>query len=175
MELFTPDKDGIDHINVYSKARTLAGRRLTNYAESPFSHPLYGDFNSMEGFWFWLYSGRQYNALRKVHGFKAHELGRVCIANIEPPKDMERFKDKIREATKAKLRQNIDILQLLVETGDLKLVHYYYDYSERDLSKAKVTYLKRHQWQMDTLMEIRKQTQEWMKKKNIKELKKEMF
>lgn len=168
-ELYTPDKDGITHINVYSKARTLAGRKLTNYAESPFKHPLFGHFQSMEGFWFWLASGKMYNKLRELSGFKAHQIGIIACNGIdyESVKD-ERFFEHIIEGTKAKLRQNTDILQLLVETGDLPLVHYYYDYQEINLEKAKVTYLPQHQWQMKVLMDIRKATKEWMKNKGIK-------
>ena len=167
-ELYTPDKDGITHINVYSKAQTLAGRKLTNYARSPFRHRLFGEFESMEGFWFWLASGKQYNRLRKLSGFQAHQIGRIVCKDIDYDKvKNDRFQEHIIEATKAKLRQNTDILQLLVETGDLILVHYYYDYNEIDLTKAKVTYLPQHQWQMDVLMDIRKQTQDWMKKKRI--------
>jgi len=166
--LYTPDKDGITHLNVYSKAQTLAGRKLTNYAKSPFTHRLFGDFESMEGFWFWLASGKQYNRLRKLSGFQAHQIGRIVCQGLDyDAVDTEKFRSHIIEATKTKLRQNTDILQLLVETGDLHLVHYYYDYNEIDLTKAKVTYLKKHQWQMDVLMDIRKQTQAWMKKKNI--------
>ena len=167
MELYTPDKDGVTHINVYSKAQTLTGRKLTNYAKSPFRDPLFGEFESMEGFWFWLSSGKQYNHLRKLSGFKAHHLGKIVCNENSFTMDEEKFKNYITIATKAKLRQNKDILQMLVETGDLPLVHYYYDYNEIDLSKAKVTYLKKHHWQMELLMEIREKTQIWMKKNRI--------
>lgn len=166
--MYTPDKDGIDHINAYSKARTPIGRKLTNYAHSPFDHPIFGHFESMEGFWFWLASGRQYNKLRELHGYKANQLGRVCLLEINYEEVVDqRFKRWIKEATEAKFRQNSQLLQELVETGDLPIVHYYYDYKERDLTKAKVDYLPQHQWQMEIIMDIRRKTQEWMKKKGI--------
>lgn len=168
VKMYRPEKDGVDHINAYSKARTKVGRRLTNYARTPFEHRILGKFESMEGFWFWLASGRQYNRLRTVSGFNAHELGRVCLENIEYEKVVDdKFKKWIKEATEAKFRQNTDLLQELIETGDLPIVHYYYDYKNPVLSEAKVEYLPQHQWQMEIIMEIRSKTQAWMKSKGI--------
>lgn len=171
MAMYRPENDGIDHINAYSKARTKIGRKLTNYSKSPFEHHLFGNFESMEGFWFWLASGKQYNNLRKVYGFNAHELGRVCLNEMTYNNtENSVFRKHIIEATEAKFRCNPDLLQELVNTGDLPIVHYYYDYKERDLQKAKVTYLERHQWQMDVIMDIRSKTQKWMKEKNITDI-----
>lgn len=167
MNDYTPDKDGINHVNVYSKARTNAGRMLTNFSHSPFTHPLFGKFESVEGFWFWLASGKQYNKLRDLHGFKANQLGRIVCKNTELLMQEEEFKSHIKEAIKSKLRFNPEILKLLIETGELPLTHYYYDYNEIDLSKAKVKYLKKHEWQMDILMDLRKTTIDWMRKKRI--------
>lgn len=171
MSGYRPENDGIDHINAYSKARTKVGRMLTNYAHTPFSHRTFGHFESMEGFWFWLASGRQYNNLRRVHGFKAHELGRVCLQGIDYEKVVDdRFRRWVKEATEAKFRQNTVLLQMLVDTGDLPIVHYYYDYKERDLTKARVDFLPQHQWQMDIIMEIREKTKEWMEKRGIADI-----
>lgn len=171
---FRPITDGIDHINAYSKGRTPIGRKLTNFAHTPFDHPIYGHFESLEGFWFWFITGMQYNNLRKVHGYQAKELGRVCLGDSPPIiklKKGQTFQDVIIDVTKCKLRQNTDVLQMLVETGDLPIFHYYYDYKSMNLEDAKVEYLKEYQWHMDAIMEIRKQTQEWMKRKNIKSIK----
>lgn len=174
--MYRPERDGVDHINAYSKARTKVGRLLTNYAHTPFDHKIFGHFESMEGYWFWLASGRQYNNLRKVSGFKAHELGRVCLQGIDYERVVDdRFHEWIKEGTEAKLRQNTDILQLLIETKDLPIVHYYYDYKERDLTKAMVNYLPQHQWQMEIIMEIRKKTKIWMDSKGITDISKYNF
>ena len=175
IERFTPDKDGVNHINVYSKAITLAGRKLTNFSHAPFDHPIYGHFESMEGFWFWLSSGKQFNKLRELSGFQANQLGQIVCSKFKTDLSEEEFKSIITSATKEKLKQNKDILQLLVDTGDLPIVHYYYDYQERDLSKAKVRYLKKHQWQMDVIMEVRKKTQDWMLRKGITNILDENF
>ena len=175
---YRPISDGIDHINAYSKGRTKIGRKLTNFAHSPFNHHIYGHFESLEGFWYWFITGMQYNNLRKVHGFTAKELGRVCLGDSKPIlklKKNQSFEDVIIDVTKCKLRQNTDILQMLVETGDLPIFHYYYDYKNPDINDAKVEYSASYQWQMDAIMDIRKKTKEWMIRKNIKSIKNYKF
>ena len=173
---YRPENDGVDHINAYSKARTKVGRLLTNYSHTPFTHKVFGHFESMEGFWFWLASGKQYNRLRKVHGYDANQLGRVCLQNMNYEDTVDHnFRRWIEEATKAKFRQNTELLQMLIETGDLPIVHYYYDYKEIDLTKAKVKFLPQHQWQMDIIMQIRKDTKSWMKEKGITDISKYTF
>jgi hypothetical protein len=49
-----PSEDGVTHINVYSRGNTELGRLLSNFAHTPFSHPEFGEFASVEGFWYWL-------------------------------------------------------------------------------------------------------------------------
>lgn len=175
--MYVPINDGKDHINAYSKARTKIGRKLTNFANTPFVHPKYGNFESIEGFWFWLVSGKQYHKLKELSGFSASELGRVCLTNIDYDSVVktESFRNEIKEAIKLKLRQNTDILQGLVETGDLPIVHYYYDYNNPDIEKASVRYLPKHQWQMDILEDIREITKKWMKDKGIEDISKIKF
>lgn len=175
--MYRPEKDGIDHINAYSKARTAIGRRLTNYAHAPFDHRLFGHFESIEGFWFWLASGRQYNKLKELHGFQAHELGRVCLENIDYDSVVSdpKFRKWIREAIECKFRQDTTLLQGLIETGDLPIVHYYYDYKNPVIEEARVEYLPQHQWQMDIVMEIRERTQKWMKEKGVSDISKHSF
>ena len=46
--------DGIDHINIYSKGYTKLGRLLSNFTKSEFTHPIYGHFMSVEGFWYYI-------------------------------------------------------------------------------------------------------------------------
>jgi hypothetical protein len=53
IEMWIPEEDGVTHINIYSKGKTELGRWLTNFSYSPFNHPEYGKFLSMEGFWYW--------------------------------------------------------------------------------------------------------------------------
>lgn len=59
--MWNPDEDGVTHINIYSKGKTELGRWLTNFSYSPFNHPEYGKFLSMEGFWCWVSTGMMMN------------------------------------------------------------------------------------------------------------------
>jgi hypothetical protein len=43
-----PSEDGVTHINVYSRGNTELGRLLSNFAHTPFSHPEFGEFASVE-------------------------------------------------------------------------------------------------------------------------------
>jgi hypothetical protein len=73
-----PEEDGITHINIYSNGKTLLGRLLSNFAKLPFKHP-YGDFTSIEGFWYWLSvdpENPRREELRKLWGWEAKKLGR---------------------------------------------------------------------------------------------------
>lgn len=47
------NKDGIDHINIYSKGRTALGRFLSNFAQAEIETED-GEFASIEGYWYWL-------------------------------------------------------------------------------------------------------------------------
>lgn len=51
--MLDPTKDGIDHINVYSKGKTALGRFLSNFAETDLETKD-GHFASVEAYWYWL-------------------------------------------------------------------------------------------------------------------------
>lgn len=112
--------DGKTHINVYSKGKTLIGRLLSNFALTPFVHPEDGEFNSVEGYWYWL--GCKDERLRAVHGFEAKKIGRE--AGAPDWLDGEVFQNKIKKAITAKVLQNPDIANKLVDTS-LPFRHYY--------------------------------------------------
>lgn len=118
--MIDPEKDGIDHINIYSKGKTELGRFLTNFAHTPFEHPIDGKFESIEGYWYWLTC--QNDALRKVYGFQAKKLGRDLGGKdwVEDPM----FEYKIKTAILAKLDANPDIVLDLIDS-DLPFKHYY--------------------------------------------------
>jgi hypothetical protein len=61
-----PHKDGIDHINIYSRGKTEVGRQLSNFAHTPFTHKDYGYFNSVEGLWYYLITGCKHENLSKM-------------------------------------------------------------------------------------------------------------
>ena len=145
---FEPDNDGVTHINVYSKGRTELGRLLTNFARTPFQHPQYGHFESMEGYWYWVKTGKNKDQLRRFYGFYAKDIGRSIPAVHNP-----QFEHDIREGIRAKLECNLDLQTLLVSSGSLPLVHYY-------VYGGKVVVPKGHDWQMDEWMRLRTLYQE---------------
>lgn len=113
------NKDGVDHINVYSKAKTGLGRSLSNFTYSPFYHDKYGQFDSMEGFWGYVATGHKHESLKTIHGYRAKEemkkYERVFNSN---------FDEEIRSGIFAKLDQNKDIRNALLASV-LPFSHYY--------------------------------------------------
>jgi len=65
--------DGVTHINIYSKGKTKLGRLLTNFAHTPFTHAEYGQFASVEGFWYWIRDGKDsHNMSRTLEEINEH-------------------------------------------------------------------------------------------------------
>ncbi len=135
---FTPETDGIDHVNVYSRARTPEGQLLSNFAPTPFV--LYGQrFASVEGF----YQGMRFadDARRKevaattgptAKGWGNHADARH--ADGDPIRAWDGrtvgfhgpdFLDEARAAVRAKVEQNPAVHLALVATERLPLTHYY--------------------------------------------------
>lgn len=122
--MYNPDREGIDHINAYSKSKTELGKILSNFT------PVYfkcedGAFNSIEGYWYWLKAdpsceGRE--KLRYLTGFKAKQYGRAigCVDWC----DTNKFKIKIKKALWYKVLAMPRLKQLLLE-NKLPIVHYY--------------------------------------------------
>jgi predicted NAD-dependent protein-ADP-ribosyltransferase YbiA (DUF1768 family) len=126
--VINPANDGIDHINIYSKGQTILGRTLSNFKYAPFVCDD-GPFDSVEGYWYFLQVNDNCpdkERLREVNGYNAKNLGRE-LRNLypNPITDQKEFEMKILTAISKKLTQNKVILDLLVESGDLPLTHYY--------------------------------------------------
>ena len=114
-------EDGVDHINIWSRAQTQLGRDLSNFAHLPFAVPGYGDFDSMEGYWYWVKTGMQYNALRHLSGFAAKKVGKQ-LAVI--PMDETRFRELITKGIYWKLQCHY-FLRSALAWSTLPLTHYY--------------------------------------------------
>ncbi|ANJ64965.1 hypothetical protein REBECCA_154 [Erwinia phage Rebecca] len=139
-----PREDGKTHINVYSRGASWLGQQLSNMSYYDFAHPRYGVFASLEGFWYWLSTGKQHEELRKLAGVKAKMTGREfeTIPN-------ENFEEEFKEAMRLRLEQHPIIANALAESL-LPLKHYYcYGGKVVDL-------YDRHKWQMDFYEEWRK-------------------
>lgn len=153
--MIDPKLDGVEHINIYSKGKTELGRLLTNFAYAPFTHPEYGSFASVEGFWYWLRNGKQHEELRTMYGFKAKEYGKQFESV-----GCSTFQEDIKEAIRCKLRQNRNILKMLVDSN-LPLEHYYW---YGNIDNPKVYDLPQYKWITGEIERIRAVCQkEWSK------------
>ena len=149
---YTPDTDGIDHINIYSKGKTELGRLLTNFAHTPFTYHPYGEFASIEAFWYYAKTGWVNEHLKPLYGFKAKEEGKKCSVVHCP-----QFEELILEAIRCKLRQNKYLRELLTNST-LPLTHYY---AYGTPHNWKVVYQPQHDWQIEEISRIRSVCREY--------------
>lgn len=117
--LLDPTTDGTTHVNVYSRGKTPLGRLLTNFAHTPIQHPEHGTFQSLEGYWYWLSTGKCHQPLRGVWGYRAKALGKTFsrVQNVN-------FMAEFCAGLELKLKQNPEVRELLLGC-DLPLTHYY--------------------------------------------------
>ena len=158
--IINPDNDGIDHINTYSKGKTELGKLLTNFAHTPFVHPKYGEFQSVEGFWYFKKTGSIYPELKKLHGYKAKQVGQKLSPWSDAQDDVgitEEFKEDILEAIRLKLRQNPYIVKMMIDC-DLPFEHYY-------AYGNKIQKLPEYKWIIDELERIRQASKVWYQNK----------
>lgn len=150
-----PYEDGISHINIYSRAATKLGKQLTNFAYSPFTHPEFGLFNSVEGFWYWLSTGCKHEKLRSLHGYDAKKFG----SKLErvPRED---FNERIKEAIKIKIESDPELFFSFIDSN-LPFCHYYY-WKPKDTSSnlPKVLEPQSVKWLTDYFLELRAQMKE---------------
>lgn len=120
MNKFDPKYDGVDHLNIYSKANTWLGRELSNFAKYDLVLPE-GEFKSIEGYWFYLSNPDE--RLKTLYGFSAKKLGE-SLERISVLTENE-FRNKIKYAIDYKILNNHSLLEGL-QKCKLPLQHYYY-------------------------------------------------
>lgn len=125
--MFDPNRDGVDHINIYSKGKTELGRWMSNFTREPIEVPGHGHFDSIEGYWYWLSKGD--DRLRTMSGFAAKQLGKSLPVNPQFHQQSSEalefsFRLMIVEALKAKAAKRPDMVAKLRATS-LPLTHYY--------------------------------------------------
>jgi len=148
--------DGILFINVYSKGQTTLGQNLSNFAHTPFTHPSLGNFNSIEGAFYYFLTGKIHEQLRLLSGGAAKKEGRRVIPKEwleESTPISDRFKQFILECIQCKLRTHKQILMQLIST-DLPLEHFYVQ-GEHIVNKEE------YRWILDEIDRIRTVTKEW--------------
>ena len=146
INMWNPEDDGIDHINVYSKGRTELGKFLSNFAYSVINTDD-GLFWSVEGYWYWLGTDNpEREKLRKLAGFQAKQFGRKLRA--KDWQSTEEFKNKILKAIKIKIENYPQYKKLLIN-NILPLAHYY-------VYGDKIVNVPAAQWILDGILEISK-------------------
>lgn len=125
-----PGRDGVDHINMYSKAKTEFGRMLSNFAPFHFRTDAEGEFYSIEGYWYFLSMPEDFarrDELRSVYGFAAKSKGRELRLALKREGRATRFdpqfQEKICAAIRAKIHANAAMLR--PEHRGLPVWHYY--------------------------------------------------
>ncbi|MCX5977303.1 MAG: hypothetical protein NTV33_10885 [Coprothermobacterota bacterium] len=114
------DKDGIDHINVYSQGKTELGKMLSNFYRLPVD--IDGiTFQSLEGYWYWLSTGKVYGELLNLYGYRAKERGKQLPKVLMSEGE---FHCAILRAMLAKVEQHENLAKMLKESA-LPLTHYY--------------------------------------------------
>jgi len=110
--------DGVTHINVYSQAKTVLGRSLSNFAHTPFTTKD-GTFQSVESWWYWFKT--KDDVYKNLIGFKAKQFYRAnnTETNLSNPSIEE-----LKEIYIAKLEQHPAIKEMLL-ANDLPFAHYY--------------------------------------------------
>lgn len=112
--------DGVTHINIYNRSKCELGHRLSHFYKSPFRHPFYGPFNSMEGFWYWIKAAKPDDMLRQLDGFQAKQHGK----SLRQGPRYDSFYDVIVEANFYKIVQN-PTLRKMVTDSVLPFDHYF--------------------------------------------------
>lgn len=145
---YMPADEGRTHINIYSKSNNALGRWLSNFHKSPFTHEEFGTFVSVEGFYYWLLTGKVYEELRELHGLEAREAGKK-YERVRDERD-EEFIESIKEAIAYKIL-GWSSLQSKMLRNNLPYTHYYYF---GEVENPKVYRLPQHDYMVSLVEEI---------------------
>lgn len=122
-------EDGVSHINTHNHSKTELGKMLAHYYVAPFTHPWFGPFKCMEGFWYYLRGGCKddafHNAFRTLNGHFAKKRAKSgeesgAYTKYHVP-DLDAV---ILAANYAKIEQHPEIREALINST-LPFEHYY--------------------------------------------------
>jgi hypothetical protein len=123
-----PNCDGVSHINIWINSKSQLGKMLSHFYESPFIHPYFGPFNSMEGFWHYIQNLRideksgmlvGDDTLRSLSGMSAKNYGKKLQW-----RHVDNFHEIIIAANYYKIEQNPELLKLFMQS-EVPLDYYY--------------------------------------------------
>jgi hypothetical protein len=118
---FTDPRDGVEFINISAIGNTELGRFLSNSSHSKFTHPEYGSFESMIGFWKW-YCAKDRESVNNAERINVDRLrtmyGRDAIAHAKNHVKqcfVKSFRQVIAHAIWYKIIANQKMVELMVE------------------------------------------------------------
>ena len=134
MTEFEIQDDGKTHINVYSKSRSVLGRLLSNFANTPIVFKGL-KFGSIESWWYWMkmnninetglfpiFEDEQIDLIREKIGAVAKSYFRSLYKSDSS--DFSPAKEELKEVYKLKLEAHPNIKEMLIE-NKLPIDHYY--------------------------------------------------
>lgn len=147
-----PKKDGVEYINMYSNCVTRLGQKLSHFARTPFVHPYFGPFESMEGFWYYMKTGKCQDSLRYLYGLRAKTAGRKF-----PKVNNPNFHEDILAGNWQKIIQDKGLTDSFTSSV-LPLTHFYlFSQENSNIKNPKriVIFPRNSDWLIDGMEEIR--------------------
>jgi hypothetical protein len=112
-------QDGLTHINIDRLAHTQLGVMLTHTHRSPFEHPKFGCFLSVEGYIGFIRSGGRNALHRDTFGMNARHLSQNQEMIF-----VQGFREFVMEANYLKIKQTPELCELFLKST-LPFDHYY--------------------------------------------------
>jgi hypothetical protein len=117
--LLDPSKDGETHINISLGGATELGRKLPHFAVTPFVHPIYGPFKSMEGFWHYAKCEKSDDLFRTLSPSRSKSHAKTMNTVFR-----EHFIQIINEANYYRIEQTEGLKELMINSW-LPFKYYY--------------------------------------------------
>jgi len=137
-------KDGVDHINISQHGNTELGRALSNEIPISVEHPIYGNFRSISGFWYYIKSKERDDRCRELIGRDLKELSKTLTLT-----HVKNFRAIILDAVWNKIKQREAIAEVMIGT-ELPYECYYED--KKSDSRKRLNYAG---WFVSGLQDIR--------------------
>ena len=145
----TSDVDGIHHINIWNNGKTELGRMLYQTANAPFSHPEFGHFASVLGFWQWLIEKNPDDELRRKYNGQIKKY--LSRRGDRPTRFIANKEDIFFAINWMKIEQNQKIKEALL-ASTLPFKEYYYFVGKTNVLRVDQ---RGHEWVCQMFEDIR--------------------
>ena len=145
-------QDGVDHINIWQCAESDVGRAMSHGYRRPFTHAIFGKFNSMEAFWYYLQSSERDPKIMDLFGYNLKKYVRENPKGFTTRKVLN-FKAVIMESNYRRIMEYDGIIEEL-KNSTLPFDLYYIMPDGTRLRP------KTHNWLIPGWLEIRNALQE---------------